>query len=248
MTLSATTTGSGPRLVLVHGFTQNADCWGPIVTDLATDFTVVCVDAPGHGRSFHDRADLLEAGRLIGEVGGKAHYVGYSMGGRMALHLATQLPNLVESLTLVGVTAGLDREDERADRRQADEALAQRIEAIGLPAFLDWWLALPLFDGVSPEQACLPARLRNRPDGLQASLRACGTGTQQPLWSTLGDQRFPVQIVVGEHDTKFASLGQRLVDSFGDNAKLDTIAGAGHAAHLQDPAAFTAILRSFLST
>ncbi len=248
MTLHKTITGSGPRLVLLHGFTQNAECWGPIVDDLARDFTVVSVDAPGHGDSFHDAADLWEAGRLVGEAGGAGHYVGYSMGGRMALHLTAQMPELVKSLTLIGVTAGLDTDDERSTRRRDDASLAAKIDEIGLEAFLEWWIALPLFDGVSAEQACLAQRLENRADGLRASLLACGTGRQEPLWPLLHRLRVPVHVVVGERDTKFAAIGQRLVESFGPSASMTTIRDAGHAAHLQMPSEFTADLRSFIDS
>ncbi len=246
MTLHTTITGSGPRLVLLHGFTQNADCWGPIVDDLDRDFTVVRVDAPGHGDSFHDSADLWEAGRLVGEAGGKAHYVGYSMGGRMALHLTAQMPELVKSLTLIGVTAGLDTDDERSTRRRADAALAAKIDEIGLEAFLEWWLELPLFDGVTAEQACFTERLENRSAGLQASLLACGTGRQEPLWPLLHRLRVPVHVIVGERDTKFAAIGNRMVELFGPSASMTTIPNAGHAAHLQMPSAFTAALRAFI--
>ena len=177
--------GGGRRLILAHGFTQNARCWGPFAEHLAVDHDLTLVDAPGHGRSGHDEADLWTAARLLTEVGGPGVYVGYSMGGRTALHAALAHPEVVRGLVLIGATPGLPGEDERAQRRRADDELASRLLDIGLPAFLDRWLSQPLFAGLDAEAAALPARLTNRPDGLAASLRRCGTGNQEPLWDRL---------------------------------------------------------------
>jgi 2-succinyl-6-hydroxy-2,4-cyclohexadiene-1-carboxylate synthase len=234
--------GNGPRLVLLHGFTQNRGCWGPLPELLASDHEVVLVDGPGHGTSGHDDADLVESGRLVGQVGGRAIYVGYSMGGRMALHLALAQPDLVEQLILVGATAGIDDAVERTQRRNADEALAARLLDIGLPAFLDEWLASPLFATLPEAAACRQARLSNRPEGLAASLRSVGTGTQQPLWDRIGSLTMPVWVVAGVDDTKFTAQAHRLASAIGANAEV-RIEPGGHALHLEHPAAFAALVR-----
>src|SRR4029078_10824997 len=62
--------GRGPRRVLVHGFSQTRNCWGPVATDLARDHEVVRVDAPGHGRSSTFHAGLRTAARLIADTSG----------------------------------------------------------------------------------------------------------------------------------------------------------------------------------
>jgi 2-succinyl-6-hydroxy-2,4-cyclohexadiene-1-carboxylate synthase len=234
-------------LVLAHGFTQNARCWGPFGDDLATDHEVVAVDLPGHGLtpSDHDHADLATAGRLLGEAGGAGVYVGYSMGGRVALHTALDAPHAVEGLVLIGATAGLDEPGERLARRQADEAVAERLLAVGLPAFLDAWLANPLFAGLGPEAACLEARLDNRPEGLAASLHWCGTGTQEPLWDRLRAIDVPVLVVAGSHDPKFTALGTRLVSAL-PRADLVIVPGT-HCVHLENPAVTAAAVRRYLA-
>ncbi len=58
--LYAEVDGHGPRLVLVHGFTQNRNCWGAIATELALDHEVVRVDAPGHGKSSDVRGGSVD--------------------------------------------------------------------------------------------------------------------------------------------------------------------------------------------
>lgn len=229
------------RLVLAHGFTQNVDCWGRFAERLAEHHELVLVDAPGHGNSYHDDADLWAAGDLLAEAGGRGIYVGYSMGGRAALHTALAHPDLVEGLVLIGATPGLVDADDRAERRRADGALADRLLADGLPAFLDRWLDLPLFAGLDDAAAARPARERNRPEGLAASLRHCGTGSQDPLWDRLGELTAPVLAVVGAQDHKFGAIAERMVagvgsarDGAGPGADVLVLPGT-HAVHLERP-------------
>lgn len=250
--LSPDTAGTGERLVLLHGFTQNARCWGRFGDELTADppdgLEVLAVDLPGHGRSGHDDADLPCAAALVADAAGAGVYLGYSLGGRVALHAALARPDLVRGLVLIGATAGIDDPDERAARRRADAALADRLLADGLPTFLDRWLAGPLFADLDPADACRAERLSNRPAGLAASLRNCGTGTQEPLWDRLEALTMPLLIVVGERDEKFSALGRRLVGAAtGTTAALVSIPGT-HAVHLEQPAATAAAVARHLGT
>lgn len=136
---------------------------------------------------------------------------------------------------LIGATAGLDADEDRASRRAGDEQLAQRLERHGLDAFLDHWLTLPLFAGIADDQNMLHERQRNRLEGLAASLRNCGTGSQRPLWAELSALTMPVTVIAGELDSKFLAIGERLVATIGANASLEVISGAGHACHLEAP-------------
>ncbi|MGH9245352.1 MAG: alpha/beta fold hydrolase [Acidimicrobiales bacterium] len=238
--------GSGPRLVLVHGFAQNRNCWGPIATDLERDHEVVRVDAPGHGQSSEFYAGLRTGARLIADQGGPATYLGYSMGARFVLHVALSLPELVHGLVLVGGTAGIDDPAARAERARQDELMADRLERDGLEAFLDAWLAQSLFAGLSEPMQFRKERLENTVDGLAESLRQAGTGVQDPLWDRLPRLAMPALVVAGENDAKFAAEARRLADSIGANAELHPVPDAGHAAHLERPAEFLAGLRTWL--
>lgn len=232
--------------MLVHGFTQTGACWGPIDEALAGAHEVVRVDAPGHGRSAGVDAGFDEAVDLLGEAGGPGAWIGYSMGGRLSLALAVRRPDLVERLVLVGASPGLADADERAARRAADEALAERIELIGVPAFLDEWLAQPLFAGLSPETSHRDARLANTAAGLASSLRRCGTGAQPPQWDELGSLTMPVLLVAGADDAKFVELAEAMATAIGDRALVDVVPGAGHTAHLEQPERFLAVVAPFL--
>lgn len=227
----------------MHGFTQTGASWATVAAGLDDGYDVRCPDLPGHGANAGVRADLVEGARFLAEEGGRATYVGYSMGGRLALHLALARPDLVEALAVLGATGGIDDDAERAERRAADERRAGRIERIGTEAFLDEWLAMPMFAGVPPSGR---AGRSGDAAGLAASLRLAGTGTQEPLWERLGTLDMPVLVLAGEHDAKFVATAGRLVGAIGPNAELAIVAGAGHAAHLEQPVAFLAALRPWL--
>lgn len=239
--------GQGPRMALVHGFTQTRRCWGPVADDLAVDHEIVAVDAPGHGRSTGVRADLWQSAELLAGAGGHATWLGYSMGGRLCLHLALAAPERVRGLVVVGATAGIEDPAQRAERRAEDEDRARRLEAEGLEPFIDRWLAQPLFAGLAEEVQCREERRENTVAGLAASLRLAGAGAQEPLWHRLEELAMPVLVIAGEHDRRFTALGRRMVDAVGDNASFALVPSAGHAAHLEAPAAFLAVLRPWLA-
>lgn len=244
--LAVETEGVGPRLVLVHGFAQTARCWGAAAHALAADHEVHRVDAPGHGRSDAVRADLADTAALLADLG-PATYLGYSMGGRMCLEVALRHPGEVAALVLVSATAGIDDADERAARRVSDEALAARLETVGVDAFVEQWLSLPLFAGLPPDGRFDVERRTNTAAGLASSLRLAGTGTQDPSWDRLAALTMPVLVVAGADDPKFTRLARRLTAAIGDRATLAVVPGAGHTVHVEAPDAFLAVVRPWLA-
>jgi 2-succinyl-6-hydroxy-2,4-cyclohexadiene-1-carboxylate synthase len=246
-------TGTGRRLVLVHGFTQTGRCWGPMADDLAADHRLVLVDLPGHGGSGSVDTDLNGGADLLVTSGGRGGYVGYSMGARFCLHAALAHPGAVSSLVLVSGTAGLEDPVERRDRRLADDALADALApasgatpTVSVERFLHRWLAQPMFAGVDDASASFVERARNSAPGLASSLRRAGTGTQVPLWDRLEELEMPVLSITGELDQKFTELGRRMVRAIGANASIAVVAGAGHAPHLERPAEVAAAIRAFV--
>jgi len=246
--LFAEQVGNGPPVVAVHGFTQTRRSWQPIVERLAGLHQFTLVDAPGHGGSAQIRAGLWDGARLLAETaGGPASYLGYSMGARLCLHLALEQPDLVDALVLVGVNPGIEGEEERGRRRAADEVLAERLTAEGVPAFVDRWLAQPLFSNLPADASDRDQRITNTTEGLAASLRLAGTGRQDPLWERLPELQMPVLLVAGELDDKFDAIARRAAGAIGPNAELVLIPGAGHACHLERPDAFCLVLSDFLA-
>jgi 2-succinyl-6-hydroxy-2,4-cyclohexadiene-1-carboxylate synthase len=240
--------GAGQRVVLVHGFTQTLAAMEPLAARLRDRHTVVRVDLPGHGGSAVPRAGFAEAAALLGETGGPAAYVGYSLGGRLCLRLALDRPDLVRALVLIGASPGLDGPAERAARRASDEALAAELERIGLERFLDRWLAQPLLATLPPERAGRADRLANTTRGLAASLRLHGTGAQEPLWDRLATLRPPALLTAGARDLKFAALAERMARRIGPPATVALVPGTGHAAHLEHPDEVARLVRAFLAT
>src|SRR5262249_2165555 len=125
--LAATTLGAGPRVALIHGFTQTNRCWGPLLGPPAADHDAVPVAPPGRGVSAAIAADLVAGGARLGATGGRASYVGYSMGGRFALRVAVDRPDLVQALVLISASPGIADDAARAARRAEDERRATRV-------------------------------------------------------------------------------------------------------------------------
>ena len=252
--------GSGPAVVLLHGFTGCAAAWDGLAERLAARHRVLAFDLPGHGAApAPARPDDCGLTRVaaalaarVGAVGvSDAVWVGYSLGGRVALHVALDHPARVRGLVLEGASPGIADPAERRARAAADAALADAIERDGLERFVDAWLAQPLF----ASQARLPAavreherarRLRGSAAGYAAALRALSVGVQASLWSRLGEIRAPVLLLAGEEDVKYCGLARAMADAIRD-ARLALIGGAGHTAHLEQPRAWLAAVEPFLA-
>ncbi len=248
--------GSKHRIVLVHGFTQAGGVWERLAQQLAqAGYEVIAPDLPGHGwtDAKHDPADLWEAGRLLGEAGGKATYVGYSLGGRALLHTALHADlssDLVERMVIIGAKAGFRNPADAATRTRADNALADRIEALGrdgkLDVFIDEWLQHPVNIRLPHDATHRALRLRNRPEGLAASLRYCGSGPQQPLWEKLPSLQMPVLVGYAEHDTPvILEDNAGLAQAIGANAQQYQFRGVGHSIPFEAPAAFAEVVLDF---
>lgn len=226
------------RLLVLHGFTATGRSWDGVRRriDAATYPEVLAPDLRGHGSASGRLPATMPA--VVDDLRQDAPYAlcGYSMGGRLALHLALAQPQLVRRLVLVSTTAGIESPAGRAQRRGDDEDTASGIERAGVEAFARSWAAQPLFADQAPEvtAAAHRDRLRNSAEGLAASLRGMGTGAMEPVWDRLGELAMPATVLVGERDAKFRALGERLAAAL-PGAELEVVAGAGHAVHLERP-------------
>lgn len=245
-----------PRIVLVHGFTQSSRSWSDVGRHLAAGYHVIAVDLPGHGASETVRAEGLDAtARLLKAVGGDAVYVGYSLGGRVALRLATMSPKFVRALVLVSASAGIADENERAKRRKSDHDLADRLdpreetsEGLTVADFLDEWLAQPLFEDLSIAAQDRASRIHNSRQGLAHSLRSIGTGSMNPLHPMLKKLTMPVLCLAGERDERYVKEARALCAAIGENASCKVVANCGHAVPFEHRDEFLTIVREFLST
>jgi 2-succinyl-6-hydroxy-2,4-cyclohexadiene-1-carboxylate synthase len=232
-------------LVLLHGFTQTGRSWQPVRDVLAARYRAVAPDLPGHGEfAWRRPASFSACDAYVRALTDEPFtLVGYSMGGRVALHAALSAGARLRRLVLVGASPGLADAREREERRAADAALAERIEAIGVEAFAREWAEQPLFAGMPRGIADLADadRRRNTAEGLAAALRGLGTGVMPPLWDRLGELAMPVELVVGERDEKFRAIAERMREHLPD-ARVHVVEGAGHAVHLERPDAVAEIV------
>ncbi len=253
--------GSGPSLVLMHGFTGSAISWREHSAKFAENFQVMALDALGHGLSdapadaarysfknltadFVTVLDKLEIE--------KTALLGYSMGGRMALNIALNAPERISRLILESASPGLQDIGERKAREISDNALAHRIERWGIEAFVDYWQDLPLWESQrnlpkSILQRQRAARLKNNPCGLANSLRGVGTGVQPSLWERLPELKMPVLLIAGELDTKFVAIARQMQAKIAQ-ARLEIVPGAGHTVHLEQPELFDRLTLEMLKS
>jgi 2-succinyl-6-hydroxy-2,4-cyclohexadiene-1-carboxylate synthase len=229
-----------PPLVLLHGFTNTGASWDPVIAALGERYRAVAPDIRGHGSSSEVRPVSLEG--VIEDVASVAplegfELVGYSMGGRIALHVALALGHeRVKRLVLISASPGLASVRERDTRRRVDEQLADGIEKMEIEQFVDRWARTPVLAD-QPERVAAAARvdrLRNTPAGLAAALRALGTGALPAVWDRLAELRMPVMLIVGGRDERFQAVAVRMAAGI-PHAEVAIVAGAGHAVHLENP-------------
>ncbi len=249
-----------PALVLLHGFTGSGRNWEPLREALRTFGPTLAVDLVGHGASpapedvshYSMAACLEQLEALLHRLGiGPARWLGYSMGGRIALQMAARKPEFVRALMLESTTPGLREAEPRAGRARADGMLAQTILADGLEPFVERWLANPLFEGLralsaGQYEAQRSQRLACNPLGLANSLRGMGTGAMEHLWDALPAITVPTLLLAGERDAKFAGLAREMAALL-PRATLRFVPGAGHVTHVERPGEFLDAVREFLA-
>lgn len=251
--------GEGEPLVLLHGFTGNIATWEPFQKTWGKSFQLIMVDILGHGltdspsdpkRYEIDQvaSDLKDL--LLGLNIESSHILGYSMGGRLALTFACKYPETVKSLILVSSSPGLRTIEERQNRIEQDEKLAERIELQGIKAFVDYWENIPLFITVKEtpqavQEAIRRERLQQKEMGLSNSLRGMGTGKQPSNWGCLPELNVPVLLLSGSKDTKFVKIADEM-EQLVTNVKKKVIQEAGHMIQVEKQDLFEEIIMDWL--
>ncbi len=221
-------------VVLLHGFAGTARHWDRVIAALPEGrFAPVALDLAGADPLTPDGVVRLVSGATAADP---AILVGYSMGGRLALHAALAIPDRVARLVLVSASAGIEDDGERAARRRADDALAAEIERDSIEAFVARWRTQPLFahdpDDVAEEIAADERRCT--PAGLAAMLRGLGPGTIAPMWDRLGELTMAVAILAGELDPAYVAHGRRIAAATA-RSTFHCVGGVGHRVALQAP-------------
>jgi 2-succinyl-6-hydroxy-2,4-cyclohexadiene-1-carboxylate synthase len=228
-----------PNLAFVPGFMQRGDAWRGIAALISERYPSACLDPRG-GTWEACLAEVVEATR--GAVA-----VGYSFGGRLALHAALSERGEPAGLVLVGASAGIEDRAERDSRRLADEELAAWMEAESIERVVERWESLPVFHGQSQAlvAAQRPGRLSHDPPTLARLLRSGGQGARRPLWHRLGELECPLLAVAGVRDSKYVDAARRMAAA-APRGRTAVLPGAGHAPQLEQPERFAALLLEFL--
>jgi 2-succinyl-6-hydroxy-2,4-cyclohexadiene-1-carboxylate synthase len=249
------------RIIALHGFTGDGTDFDALRKNTPESWQWLCPDLPGHGTRavippgtslpLAQHLALLDELRL--HFTGKTPCVllGYSMGGRLALHWALQRQDAFSALVLIGASPGLSDPATRSARRHADEALAASVESGGVAAFFEKWWESPLFTGLRklPPDTLSALRTRrlhnNTAAGLASSLRGVGTGTLPPLEHKLPLLRIPVLCIAGSEDEKFAAIAHSMAERL-PAATVALVPGAYHSPHLENPSALAHIFHEKL--
>jgi 2-succinyl-6-hydroxy-2,4-cyclohexadiene-1-carboxylate synthase len=232
-------------VVLLHGFAGTRRAWDGVASRLDPKrYRPLALDLPGHGALSAERPITFAAcvRRALESAPPRFALCGYSLGGRIALHVALTAPQRVARLVLVSSSAGIEDDAERAERRRADAALAAQLEREPFAQFIERWRAQPLFAGDPPGVDAL-ARAdheRNEPRALAQALRGVGSGEMVALWDRLGELEMPALVLAGERDEKYRLLGRRMA-SLLPRGELAVIPG-GHALALESPGAVASAL------
>lgn len=242
---------SVPTVLALHGFGGAGASWDPVAEAAGEGLRIVAPDLRGHGAARDRRPidldhvldDLMPVLRAAAGAG-PVDVAGYSMGGRIAVHLALEAPEVVRRLVLVSSTSGIEDEDERAARRASDEAQAVAIERDGVVAFAERWARLPLWDGDPPaaREAQRAAIAAGDAAGLAAALRGLGAGAVPAVGPRLQTLAVPLTVVVGGRDRRYRDIGARLLRLAAQPAGEVVVADAGHGLLREAPAAVAAAL------
>ena len=252
--------GSGARsIIAIHGFMGSAATWNSFIEAAGNEYSIICPELPGHGKSDSPEDpklyDMKHTVQAMAEIAdrmnvSKAHWLGYSLGGRIAIAMAVSLKGRALSLTVESASAGIESLQERKERVVSDEALADKMEKGSIQEFVNYWESQPVFGS----QARLPReiqeklhaeRLDNNVRGLANSLRGIGLGAQPPLHKKLSELDFPCLFVAGEEDIKFSNLASRMQNSM-PRSQLFLCPKSGHNVHVEQPEMFNRAVMRFL--
>ena len=235
------------NVVLLHGFGGTHRAWDGVTELLEGErYRPLALELPGHGELAAERPITFASctASVLARTPERFVLCGYSLGGRVALHVALAAPERVAGLVLVATSAGIEDAAERAARRSSDEALARELEEGDFGAWIERWRTQPLFAGDPPRVGALARedQRRNDPRALAAVLRGIGAGQMRPLWGRLGELTMPAVVLAGERDARYVAFARRMAAAL-PAARL-AIAPGGHGLALESPAAVAAAIAS----
>lgn len=251
---------NSPAIIAIHGFTGSGQDFQPIVELTHECLNWYTLDLPGHGSNSsliikdHSLEFYLDALHAITQFYklNKFILLGYSMGGRLALHYAIQHPTSLKNLILIGASPGIENLEERQERFRQDQKLSNWILKNDTKTFIDFWMQTPLIrsqKNIPPHlfHAFLKRKYQHLPSGLAAALLALSPGKIHSIWKEIKTITCPTLIISGEKDLEYIEVGKKMTALL-QNARYLSIPEAGHCAHLENLSAFSKEFLNFLSS
>ncbi|AIS55389.2 2-succinyl-6-hydroxy-2,4-cyclohexadiene-1-carboxylate synthase [Vibrio coralliilyticus] len=247
---NASTDSSQPLIVYLHGLLGSSDDWSRC-RQLFPEYPALCIDLPGHGMSklMHCR-DFKTCCDQISDVlltqfphRPPIVLVGYSMGARIAMvglskHYFSELN--IQMLISEGGNFGLRNVAEKTARLGNDSRWAERFHHEPIEQVLGDWYQQPVFSSLNHEQrqTLIHKRSANLGPSVGKMLMATSLAKQDYLLESLTGLSIPVHYICGEKDSKFSRLAEQ------SGLSYSQVEQAGHNVHIEQPEAFTAIVKS----
>ncbi len=250
---------NNPPVMFLHGLMGDVSDWEEVTVPLSNDCYCVSLDLPWHGRTSCDQLDeYYDIGSVADDIVqyGKDRdierpiLVGYSMGGRIALHAVHKHPDYFTAVILESASPGLKTQKEQAERVDSDQLWAERMRVDSVAQLLADWYKQQVFSSLLENKQLYQQLIKRRSESFDGALyalalRAFSTGRQISLWSGLSTIKCPVQLIVGEKDSKFCEIAEQMAVEL-PNVELCKIKKAGHIVHLEAKDSFVEAIRKFL--
>ncbi|MGS0825630.1 2-succinyl-6-hydroxy-2,4-cyclohexadiene-1-carboxylate synthase [Shewanella sp. 0m-8] len=253
-----------PAVVFLHGFLGSKEDWNEVVAQLQDDFFCIALDLPGHGDNnleacqanpfllptpgFNRCAELIQTTLSTLSIS-QYHLVGYSLGGRIALHIANLYPQHLLSLVLESCHPGLKQESDKLARKESDSAWALKLANLPIKRFLGLWYQQAVFSDLTDVERVhlIDKRATNKPQLLANCYQATSLAEQGDLWDTPSRLSVVTHFIAGHQDSKFMALAKCWQQQ--QALELHAIEASGHNVHLAAPILFGKLLKHvFTST
>lgn len=244
--------GIGEPVFIIHGLFGMLDNWQTVAKALSEEYHVITLDLRNHGRSFHDEemnfdamcADIIYLMEHL-QIS-RAHFIGHSLGGKVAMHMASDFPQTVDKLIVVDVapyeyppyhTQVFDALlavplDKMESRQEVEQILRRHLHQEGEIQFL--------MKGLTRDESGKFTWKFNLPVLYNNYL---------PLIQHISNHPFdgPTLFIKGEHSSYITVDKSTLIPDLFPHFEIDVVPNAGHWVHADNPAAFIELIKAFLS-